>query len=73
MMLAAFVGVREVPQLYTAVMAFLDHFGGAWFITHHGMNALPGSWLWAVACIIVGATCGARPRSDGTAPSTAAQ
>lgn len=71
--LAAFVAVREAPQLYAGLMAFLDHFGGAWLITHHGMNALPSSWLWAVACIVAGAICGARPRSEGRAPSTAAQ
>ena len=69
---AAFVGIRELPPLYAAVMAFLDHFGGAWFIAHHGMNALPSSWLWAVACIVCGAVCGARPQTGGPVPADAA-
>jgi hypothetical protein len=67
---AAFVAVREVAPLYAAAMGFLDHFGGAWFITHHGMDALPSSWLTAAACIMAGAVCGARPPQDRTpAPS----
>lgn len=71
---AALVGVREAPVLYAAMMGFLDHFGGAWFIAHHGMNALPGSWLLAVACIVAGAVCGARPpRDDAPTASIAAQ
>jgi hypothetical protein len=70
---AAFVGIRELPPLYAAVTAFLDHFGGAWLITHHGMNALPSSWLWAVVCIVAGAVCGARPLAGGPATAPAAQ
>ena len=53
-------------------MAFLDHFGGAWFIAHHGMNALPSSWFWALVCIVAGAVCGARPQTGGPVPADAA-
>lgn len=71
---AAFVGVREVPTLNAAVMGFLDHFGGAWLIAHHGMNALPGSWLTAVLFIVAGAVLGARPpRDSAPTPSVAAR
>jgi hypothetical protein len=70
---AAFVGVRELPALYERIMQVFDHFGGLWLVTHHGMAAVPASWPWAFACIVVGAACGARPRSDESAPSTATE
>jgi hypothetical protein len=70
---ASFVGVRELPALYERIMQVLDHFGGLWLITYHGMAAVPVSWPWAVACIVAGAVCGARPPSGESAPSTAVE
>lgn len=67
--LVGLVAIREVPPLYAAVMQFLDHFGGLWFITDHAMRALPDSLALAALGILASALLGTRPRHDPPMPA----
>jgi hypothetical protein len=55
-------------------MAVFDHFGGLWWLTHRGMQALPGSLTVTTLCCLAGAALGASaPRVGPPSTEPAAQ
>ena len=63
---AAMVLAMQSPIVEAPVMAFLDHFRGAWLLASSGTASLPDSIAVAAVCIGTGGLCAGCQRSAST-------